>query len=143
MSIKPSVLFLCTGNSCRSQMAEGFLRKYGGDRFDAYSAGTDPAERVHPLAVQVMAEKGIDISDQQPKNVDECLGRLSIRHLIIVCDGANEKCPRISPGTMNRMFWPFDDPATFVGTPADTFEKFRIVRDEIVARIKNWLKETP
>ena len=115
MDTKPNVLFLCTGNSCRSQMAEGFLREYGSDKFNAYSAGTEPAERVHPLAVQVMAEKGIDISNQEPKNVGQYLGRLAVRHLIIVCSGANEKCPRIFPGMMNRHFWPFDDPAAFVG----------------------------
>ena len=143
MDSKPNVLFLCTGNSCRSQMAEGFLRHYGGDKFNAYSAGTEPAERVHPLAVQVMAEKGIDISGQEPRDVGQYLGRLAVRHLIIVCAGANEKCPRIFPGMMNRMFWPFDDPAVFVGSPEATFEKFRAVRDAIEARITEWLKETP
>jgi arsenate reductase len=143
MENKPSVLFLCTGNSCRSQMAEGFLREFGGDRFTAYSAGTVPAERVHPLAVQVMSEKGIDISDGEPKNVGQFLGRLPVRHLVIVCDGANEKCPRIFPGMMNRMFWPFDDPAAFICSEAATLEKFRTVRDQIESRIKQWLKETP
>ena len=143
MENKPSVLFLCTGNSCRSQMAEGFLREFGGDRFAAYSAGTDPAERVHPLAVEVMSEKGIDISQGEPKNVSQYLGRLPVRHLVIVCDGANEKCPRIFPGMMNRMFWPFDDPAAFIGSEAATLEKFRTVRDQIESRIKQWLKETP
>ena len=142
MDSKPNVLFLCTGNSCRSQMAEGFLREYGSDKFNAYSAGTEPAERVHPLAVQVMTEKGIDISNQEPKNVGQYLGRMAVRHLIIVCAGANEKCPRIFPGMMNRHFWPFDDPAVFVGSPEATLEKFRTVRDEIEARIKDWLKET-
>lgn len=140
---RPKVLFLCTGNSCRSQMAEGLLRELGGDRFEALSAGTEPAERVHPLAVEVMAEKGIDISRQQPKNVGEYLGRIAVRHLFIVCDGANEKCPRIFPGMMNRLFCPFDDPAAFVGSPAATLEKFRDVRDQIEARIRQWLKETP
>jgi arsenate reductase len=143
MENKPSVLFLCTGNSCRSQIAEGFLREFGGDRFTAYSAGTDPAERVHPVAVQVMSEKGIDISQNEPKTVGQYLGRLPVRHLIIVCDGANEKCPRIFPGMMNRMFWPFDDPAAFDGSDAATLEKFRAVRDQIESRIKQWLKETP
>lgn len=142
MDSKPNVLFLCTGNSCRSQMAEGFLRKYGGDKFNAYSAGTEPAERVHPLAVQVMAEKGIDISRQEPKDVGQFLGRLPVRHLIIVCSGANEKCPRIFPGMMHRHFWPFDDPAVFVGSPMETLEKFRAVRDEIEVQIKDWLKES-
>jgi arsenate reductase len=124
-------------------MAEGFLRHHGGDRFQAVSAGTNPAERVHPVAVEVMAEKGIDISRNEPKNVSHYLGRLPVRHLVIVCDGANEKCPRIFPGMMNRMFWPFDDPAAFVGSPEETRDKFRAVRDEIEARIKQWLKENP
>jgi arsenate reductase len=124
-------------------MAEGFLREYGSDKFNAHSAGTEPAERVHPLAVQVMAEKGIDISKQEPKNVGEYLGRLPVRHLIIVCSGADEKCPRIFPGMMNRHFWPFDDPAAFVGSSVGTLEKFHTVRDEIEARIKQWLKEMP
>ncbi len=143
MDTKPNVLFLCTGNSCRSQMAEGFLRAHGSDKFTAYSAGTEPAERVHPLAAQVMAEKGIDIGNQEPKNVGQYLGRLPVRHLIIVCSGANEKCPRIFPGMLHRHFWPFDDPATFVGSPEATLEMFRTVRDEIEARIRQWLKETP
>jgi arsenate reductase len=140
MESKPNVLFLCTGNSCRSQMAEGFLRALGGERFAAHSAGIEPAERVHPLAVEVMAEKGIDIRGQQPKSVSQYLGRLPVKHLVIVCDAANEKCPRIFPGMMNRMFWPFDDPAAFVGAPAATLEKFRTVRDQIESRIKQWLE---
>jgi arsenate reductase len=142
MESKPNVLFLCTGNSCRSQMAEGFLRQLGGDRFTAHSAGTNPAERIHPLAVQVMAEKGIDISHHEPKNVSQYLGRLPVRHLIIVCDGANEKCPRLFPGMMNRMLWPFDDPAAFEGSPTATTKKFRNVRDKIEARIIDWLEES-
>jgi arsenate reductase (thioredoxin) len=141
METKPNVLFLCTGNSCRSQMAEGFLRSLGGDRFTAISAGTEPAERIHPFAIEVMAEKGIGISHQEPKNVGQYLGRLAVRHLIIVCAGANENCPRIFPGMMNRMFWQFDDPAAFEGSPTATLEKFRTVRDQIATRIKQWLKE--
>lgn len=143
MNGKPVVLFLCTGNSCRSQMAEGFLRQLGSARFAPYSAGTEPAERVHPVAVEVMAERGIDIGDQQPTNVGDYLGRLAVRHLIIVCHGANERCPRVFPGMLNRLFWPFDDPAAFVGTPAATLKEFRRVCDEIEARIKQWLEETP
>lgn len=103
MERKPNVLFLCTGNSCRSQMAEGFLRELGGDRFTPYSAGIDPTESVHPLAIEVMREKGIDISQQTPTSVGKYLGRLAVRHLIIVCAGANERCPRIFPGMMNRV----------------------------------------
>jgi arsenate reductase (thioredoxin) len=142
MSSKPNVLFLCTGNSCRSQMAEALLRSRAGDRFEAYSAGTDPADRVHPRAVEVMAEKGIDISDQRPKNSAEYLGRLPVHYLIVVCSGANERCPRTFPGMLNRLFWPFDDPAEFVGSPGATLEKFRAVRDDIEAQIDEWLKET-
>ncbi len=141
MENRPNILILCTGNSCRSQMAEGFLRKMAGDRFDVFSAGTDPAERVHPLAVEVMAETGIDISGKEPTDLSEFLGRMAVRHLIIVCKGANEKCPRVFPGSMNRLFWPFDDPASFEGTPAATLEKFRSVRDQIEMRIRTWLAE--
>ena len=140
METKPNVLFLCTGNSCRSQMAEGFLREFGGDRFSAISAGTAPAERVHPMAVEVMAEKGIDISNQAPKNVGQFLGRVPVHHMITVCGGANETCPRVA-SEVNRMFWPFDDPAAFVGSTEDTREKFRAVRDQIELRIQQWLKE--
>src|ERR1044072_8234035 len=116
--MKPNVLFLCTGNSCRGQMAEGFLRELGGGRFTASSAGTELTERVNPMAIAVMGEKGIDISEQRPKNVDDYLGRLPVSYLVIVCDGANGKCPRVFPGMMNRMFWPFDDPA---GKSIDVF----------------------
>ena len=143
MSSKPNVLFLCTGNSCRSQMAEGFLRELGGDRFEAHSAGTEPAEHIHPMAVEVMGEKDIDISHQEPKSVGKYLGRLPVRHLIIVCAGANESCPRIFPGMMNRHFWPFDDPAAFAGSATATIEEFRRVRDQIEERIKQWLAEAP
>lgn len=142
MNGKPVVLFLCTGNSCRSQMAEGFLRELGGNRLAAHSAGTEPAERVHPLAIEVMAERGIDISDARPTNVGEYLGRLPVRHLIIVCQGANERCPRVFPGMLNRLFWPFEDPAAFEGTREEKLEKFRSVRDQIEARINQWLVET-
>lgn len=142
MNGKPAVLFLCTGNSCRSQMAEGFLREMGGDRFAAYSAGTEPATEVHPLVIEVMGERGIDISEQRPTSVGEYLGRLPVRHLIIVCAGANEKCPRVFPGMLNRLFWPFDDPAAFEGAPEEQLERFRSVRDQIEARIHQWLEET-
>jgi arsenate reductase (thioredoxin) len=138
---KPNVLFLCTGNSCRSQIAEAYLRNQGGNRFSVFSAGTNPVERIHPLAIDVMAEKGIDIKYQEPKDVRTYLGQLPVKYLIIVCDGANEKCPRIFPGMMNRLFWPFEDPAAFVGSPAAKLEKFRTIRDQIETKIKNWLEE--
>jgi arsenate reductase (thioredoxin) len=143
MPTKPNVLFLCTGNSCRSQMAEGFLRHHSGDRFNVYSAGTDPAERVHPRAVQVMSEAGIDISGQRPKGVKEYLGKLQIRYLIIVCSGADESCPRVFPGVLHRLFWPFDDPARLTGDEEEVQDGFRRIRDEIAARIEQWLSLHP
>lgn len=143
MDRKPNILVLCTGNSCRSQMAEGFLKHLAGDRFTAYSAGTRPAEHVHPLAVQVMAEVGVDIAGQQPTHVQEYLGRMAVRYLIIVCDGANEECPRIFPGVMHRLFWPFDDPAKLTGSEEEVLAGFRRVRDEIRERIVEWLATSP
>lgn len=139
-TVKPNTLVLCTGNSCRSQMAEGFFREYASDRFDVYSAGTEPKREVHPLAVEVMRDLGIDISQQRPKDVKEFLGRLPVRYLIIVCSGANENCPRIFPGLTERLFWPFDDPAQFKGSPEATLAEFRRVRDEIKNRVLEWLK---
>ena len=112
-----------------------------GDRDGAFREQA-PADRVHPMAVDVMGEKDIDISQQQPKNVSEYLGRVAVQYLIIICDGANEKCPRVFPGMMNRMFWPFDDPAKFKGSPTAKLEKFRTARDQIESRIKQWLAET-
>jgi arsenate reductase len=122
-------------------MAEGFLRVLGKGRFEAFSAGTNPTDQTHPIAIEVMEEKGIDISKQHPKSVAHFLGRLPVRHLVIVCEGANESCPRIFPGMMNRHFWPFDDPAAFIGSPEATKEKFRAVRDQIENQIKEWLKQ--
>jgi arsenate reductase len=138
--MKPNILVLCTGNSCRSQMAEGFLRQLAGDRFNVFSAGTDPKEEIHPLARQVMNEVGVDISDQHPKGLEDFLGRMAVRHLIIVCSGADENCPRIFPGLGERLFWPFDDPAAFEGSPEETLDEFRRVRDEIRDRVAQWLK---
>jgi arsenate reductase len=140
MSASPVVLFLCTGNSARSQMAEGLLRSRAGAAFEVASAGTDPADTVHPAAVRVMQELGIDISTQRPKSVSEFLGRVSVRHLIIVCDGANAKCPSTFPGVLTRDFWPIDDPARYSGTMDET-RRFREARDELQARIDAWLKD--
>lgn len=128
---KPIVLILCTGNSCRSQMAEAFLRHFHGDAYDVHSAGTEPAARVHPLAVRVMAEAGLDISGRVPKHSREFLGRLPVRHVVIVCSGADATCPRIWPGAFSRTFMPFDDPAAFVGDDRATLAEFRRVRDQI------------
>lgn len=143
MSHQPNILVLCTGNSCRSQMAEGFFRQLAGDRFRVQSAGMDPKPEVHPLAIEVMREIGIDISQHRPKNIKEFLGRFSVGYLVIVCDKANETCPRIFPGRWERLYWPFDDPAEFRGSREETLAEFRKVRDEIKASIVAWLAELP
>jgi arsenate reductase len=139
MSFTPTVMILCTGNSCRSQMAEGFLRQLAGDRYNVISAGTDPKDEVHPLAVQVMAEVGIDISGQSPTDLAVYLGKVPVRHLMIVCDRANASCPTIWPGMMHRHYWPFDDPAAFTGPDEQAIPEFRRVRDEIRERLEQWL----
>ncbi len=135
---KQSVLFLCTGNSCRSQMAEALLRERAGDRFVAFSAGTEP-KGVHPLTIQVLKEIGIDTSKLRSKDVSEYLGQLAIHHLIVVCQNADGSCPGSIPGMLDRQFWPFDDPPAFEGTDAEKLEKFREVRDQIDQRIQQWL----
>jgi arsenate reductase len=141
MNEKSNVLFLCTGNSCRSQMAEGFLRHLAAEQFDAYSAGTEPAAEVHPLAVRVMAEIGIDISQQSPKGLKPYLGALPVRHLVVVCDGANDSCPRTWPGVLHRHYWPFPDPARLTGDADVVLAGFREVRDQIRQRIELWLED--
>lgn len=122
-------------------MAEGLLRDKAGERFEAASAGTDPVAMVHPLAIKAMQEMGIDIGDQRPKSVKEYLGRLPVRHLIVVCDGANQKCPSIFPGMLTRDYWQIEDPAAFQGTEQDALRRFREARDEIASRLDEWLAE--
>ena len=139
---KPNVLFLCTGNTARSQMAEAFLKKYAGDRFEVFSAGYDPQE-INPLTRKVMEEKGFDLSGHYSKGPGEFLGKKSIRFLIIVCGNAESRCPKTFPGVLFRMFWPFDDPADQAGTETEKLEKFRQVRDQVDQRIQAWLKEQP
>jgi arsenate reductase len=136
--MKTKVLFLCTGNSCRSQMAEGFLHVYGGDKYDAHSAGTKPST-VNPLAVKVMREIGIDISGQRSKNVTEYLGQ-HFPVVITVCDNAKEHCP-IFPGPCIREHWPFEDPAEATGTREQRLAVFRKVRDEIGARVRSFVAQ--
>jgi arsenate reductase (thioredoxin) len=138
MTTKPAILVLCTGNSARSQMAEAILRRRMGDRFAVYSAGTEPAERVHPLAVEVMAEQGYDLSGQHPKDLREFLGRIPVHTVLIVCDGAARSCPAVWPGAGERLVWPFEDPAAFAGDPAARLAKFREVRDGLARRIEEW-----
>jgi arsenate reductase len=143
MTDKPLILVLCTGNSARSQMAEAFLRKYKGDDFTAASAGTQPKAEIHPLAIRVMNEIGIDISGQKPKDVKEFLGTQPVRHVLIVCDNANQSCPRIWPGSFSRTFMPFDDPAAENGTEWEQLEVFRRVRDEISDALRDWTPPPP
>ena len=126
------VLFLCTGNSARSQMAEGYLRHAGGGRFEALSAGIEP-KGLNPLAIAVMREIGIDISRQTSKNVATLLGR-HIPYVVTVCDNAKERCP-IFPGTWKFLHWSFEDPAAVEGTLDERLTAFRRVRDQIVAHI--------
>ncbi len=129
---KRRVLFLCTHNSARSQMAEGLLRHLAGDRFDAYSVGTE-ATRVRPLAIRVMAELGIDISNQESKTLDRYLGE-PFDAVITVCDQANEACP-LFLGAKERLHWSFPDPSKATGTEDDQLAVYRSVRDAIRAHI--------
>lgn len=129
MNTKPSVLVLCTGNSCRSHLAEGLLRTAAGDLFEVHSAGSKPAGYVHPLAIQVMREIGIDLSAHRSKSMSEFLAT-PIETVITVCGQADQACP-IFPGQVNRHHWPFDDPAHATGTEEERLAVFRRVRNEI------------
>ena len=136
---KQRVLFLCTGNSARSQMAEAFLRKYGSDRFEAHSAGLEP-KSMNPLTVQVMQEAGIDVSGQHSKGIGEYLGKVLFQYLITVCDDAEKNCPTVWPGVNQRLHWHFEDPAKAEGTDEQKLAKFREVRDLIEKKIISSLK---
>mgnify|MGYP001079166743 FL=1 len=135
------VLFLCTGNSARSQMAQAFLRKYGGERFEAHSAGLEPST-LNPLTVQVMEEAGMDLSEHYAKPLTTYLGKLHFGYLITVCSRAEEKCP-IFPGMGQRLHWPFDDPAAAEGTLEQRLAVFRRVRDEIEQKVQAWVASLP
>lgn len=126
---KPIVLILCTGNSCRSHLAEGILRAAAGDILDVQSAGSQPAGCVHPKAIQVMREIGIDISSHRSKHLNEFLDR-KVATVITVCDNADQSCP-VFPGQMNRHHWGFADPARAQGSDDEVLQVFRTVRDEI------------
>jgi arsenate reductase len=123
------ILILCTGNSCRSQMAEGFLRSFDSE-LDVFSAGTYPASRVHPCAIAVMKEAGIDISSHSPKSVDQFLS-LPFDYVVTVCDNAKEQCPVFSGKVKHRLHIGFDDPAGAFGSDEEVMAEFRRVRDEI------------
>jgi len=126
---KPTILILCTGNSCRSHLAEGILRAAAGDILDVQSAGSKPAGYVHPMAVQVMSEIGVDISGHRSKHMDEFLDQ-EVETVVTVCGNADQVCPMF-PGQVNRHHWGFDDPAHAVGTEEEQLAVFRRVRDEI------------
>jgi arsenate reductase len=136
--LKTKVLFLCTGNSARSQMAEAFVRKYAGDQIEAYSAGLDP-RGINPYTIRAMEELGIDLRDQYYKGVTEYMGKMHFGFLITVCANAEERCPSTFPGVGQRLHWDLDDPAAFEGTDEQIMERFRAVRDEIDRRIRDWL----
>ncbi len=129
MSKKPTVLILCTGNSCRSHIAEGILREAGGDLLDVQSAGSRPAGYVHSKAIAVMREIGIDISGHRSKHLDEFLDQ-EIETVITVCGNADQACPTF-PGQINRYHWGYDDPAKAQGSDDDQLAVFRRVRDEM------------
>jgi arsenate reductase len=133
---KAKVLILCSGNSARSQMAEGLFRSALGDRFDVFSAGTKPSS-VRPEAIAVMRETGIDISGHRSKSVDEFLGQ-EFRYVITVCDKAKESCP-VFPGRAERIHWSFEDPAEAQGTEEQRMAIFRRVRDQIAERIESFV----
>ncbi len=128
------VLFLCTHNSARSQMAEAFLRYHGGPRFDVHSAGTDPAARVHPLAEVAMRRLDLSLVGQSPKDLDRYIDQ-SWDYIITTCDDANEACPAF-PDDPTRIHWGFPDPAAATGTEEERLRAFRRVRDEIKRRVQ-------
>ncbi len=128
-SDKPTVLILCTGNSCRSHLAEGILRAVAGDILNVQSAGSKPAGYVHPLSIKVMQEIDIDISKHRSKHMDEFL-KQDVETVITVCGKADQACP-LFPGQVNRHHWPFMDPAHATGSEEEVLQVFRKVRDEI------------
>lgn len=135
---KSRVLFLCSGNSARSQMAEALLRLRAGDAFEVYSAGLEPSG-LNPYTVRVLKEIGINTDDLYSKALSTFFGKYHFGYLITVCSKAEEKCP-IFPGMGTRLHWPFDDPAAFHGSDEETLGYFRKIRDQIDAKILEWLK---
>jgi arsenate reductase len=139
-SRKEGVLFLCTANSARSQMAEVLLERLAGDRFEVHSAGLQPT-RVHPLTHEVLRELGLDTSTLHSKSAKQFLAKFTVRYAIIVCEKAAKSCPQLYPFATETLYWPFEDPAAFVGSTREQLERFRFVRDQVDARIHAWLSE--
>jgi arsenate reductase len=135
---KIKVLFLCTGNSARSQMAEAFVRRYAGRSIEPYSAGLEP-KGINPLTVKVMEEIGIDMSAHYSKPLSEYMGKVLFGYLITVCGHADKNCPAVFPGVGTRVHWEFEDPEAMQGTEEERLEKFRALRDEIKAKVLAWL----
>ena|SRR5258708_5514671 len=138
--MKERVLILCTGNSARSQMAEGLLREFAGTQFDVFSAGSKPST-VNPFAIQAMRERGIDISSHRSKHLNEFI-KQPFDYVITVCDSAAETCP-IFPGRAQRIHWSFPDPAAVEGSEEQRLQAFRQTRDAIAERLKAWLAAMP
>jgi len=136
---KIKVLFLCTGNSARSQMAESLLRWHASDYFDVYSAGIEP-KTLNPNTLVVMDEFGIDMTGQRAKSMNEYIGKVNFGYLITVCSNAEEKCP-VFPGVGTRLHWNFDDPVQPHLSEEEQLDRFRTIRDEIDCKILDWLSE--
>lgn len=139
MNDRKRVLILCTGNSARSQVAEGLLRHDAGDRFEVVSAGVEPTQ-LRPLAIKAMNEIGIDISSHRSKSVDEFNGQ-NFDYVITVCDNANQQCP-LFPGTTKRIHWSIEDPAAAVGNEEEQLKVFQRVRDELREKLREFAQQT-
>jgi arsenate reductase len=136
---KENVLFICTGNSARSQIAESILRKKAEKYFTVYSAGTEP-KGINPYTIRVMKEAGYDLSNNKSKHLNEYLGKIKMEIVIAVCSEGDKNCP-IFPGVGIKLSWPFEDPAAFEGSEEEKIQKFRIIRDQIEKKIDLWLQE--
>lgn len=142
MNKKQRILFFCKHNSCRSQMAEGFLRHLAGERFEVYSAGLTPSP-IHPHVYTVMKESGIDIRKQTSKSIDLYLGQQVFDEIIIVCQEGEAECPRLYPFALKVDRWPLPDPASEQGDPEAILDAFRKTRDSIEDKVKIWLMQHP
>jgi arsenate reductase len=136
---KSNILFLCVGNSARSQMAEGLLRYHAGDYYNVYSAGLEP-KGINPFTTRVMEEQGIPMTRQYSKSMTEYIGKLDFAYIITVCSDAVDQCP-FFPGAGIRLHWDLDDPARVTGTDDEKLAKFRQIRDQLETRILMWLAE--
>ena len=137
---RPRVLFLCAHNAARSQMAEALLRHHAGDRFEVCSAGLEPTQ-IHALTRRVLEEAGIDTSALTAEGLDTYMAKVSVQYAIVVCERTQAQCPRLYPFARETMYWPFEDPVAFRGTPEAQLRKFREVRDQIETRVEAWLNE--